>query len=97
MPNRAQETSESAPDFLLDITAEVCPLTFVRTKLLIERMAPGQTADVLLKGAEPLANVPRAVADQGHTVLALAPLPGTDDAHRLRLRKEPPRQARQPG
>lgn len=97
MPNRAQETPENAPDFLLDITAEVCPLTFVRTKLLIERMAPGQTADVLLKGAEPLANVPRAVTDQGHTVLALAPRSGHDDVHRLRLRKEPPRQAKRPG
>jgi TusA-related sulfurtransferase len=97
MPNRAQETSESAPDFFLDITAEVCPLTFVRTKLLIERMAAGQTADVLLKGAEPLANVPRAVADQGHTVLALVPVSGQNDTHRLRLRKERPRQAKPSG
>jgi TusA-related sulfurtransferase len=97
MPNTAQETPETAPDFLLDITAEVCPLTFVRTKLLIERMAPGQTADVLLKGAEPLANVPRAVADHGHTVLGLVPLPEPDGVHRLRLRKESPGQAKKAG
>jgi TusA-related sulfurtransferase len=58
-------------DFFLDITREVCPLTFVRTKLLIERMEPGQTAEILLRGAEPLSNVPRAVASQGHEILEL--------------------------
>jgi len=62
-------------------------MTFVRTKLLIERMAAGETATVLLRGSEPLANVPRAVAGQGHTVLELTPVPNSDDVHRLRLRK----------
>ncbi|MDP6884736.1 MAG: sulfurtransferase TusA family protein, partial [Rhodospirillales bacterium] len=37
-------------DLFLDITQEVCPLTFVKTKLLLERMAPGQTAAVRLGG-----------------------------------------------
>jgi TusA-related sulfurtransferase len=58
-------------EFQLDITDETCPLTFVRTKLLLERMAPGQVAVVRLKGAEPLDNVPKAVRDHGHTVLSL--------------------------
>ncbi|MGZ8995818.1 MAG: sulfurtransferase TusA family protein, partial [Rhodospirillales bacterium] len=35
-------------DFFIDITADVCPMTFVRTKLLIERMASGQTAEIRL-------------------------------------------------
>ena len=59
-------------DYELDITAEVCPMTFVRTKLLLERMAPGQTANIRLRGGEPLDNVPRAVRDHGHEVLRLA-------------------------
>ncbi len=58
-------------DFFLDITQEVCPLTFVKTKLLLERMAPGQTVAVRLRGAEPLENVPRSVRDHGHSVLSL--------------------------
>ena len=29
------------PDQTIDITAEVCPMTFVRTKLRLERMKPG--------------------------------------------------------
>ncbi|HMR29679.1 MAG TPA: sulfurtransferase TusA family protein [Geminicoccaceae bacterium] len=63
-------------DFELDICAEVCPMTFVRTKLLLERMVPGQTANIRLRGSEPVDNVPRAVRDHGHEVLSLTPLEG---------------------
>ena len=66
-------------------------MTFVRTKLMIEAMAPGDVAEVRLKGREPLENVPRSVAEHGHTVLALEPLESGDDPyrpHRLILRKE---------
>ena len=78
-------------DFELDITDQVCPLTFVRTKLMIERIPPGQVLAVRLKGEEPLRNVPRSVRELGHTVLSLAPeAPGGGGAgvHRLLLRKE---------
>ncbi len=89
MSNRDATSAEQAADYYLDITGEVCPLTFVRTKLLIERMAPEETALVLLRGSEPLSNVPRAVAGQGHVVLELQPLagPGEDGVYRLRFRK----------
>ena len=64
----------SQADYELDITAEVCPMTFVRTKLLLERMAPGETASIRLRGGEPLDNVPRAVREHGHEVLRLGPI-----------------------
>lgn len=78
-------------DFHLDITDQVCPLTFVRTKLQIERMAPGQILAVRLKGSEPLKNVPRSVRELGHTVLSLEPEDaggGPEAVHLLVLRKE---------
>jgi TusA-related sulfurtransferase len=75
----------------LDITQDTCPLTFVKTKILIERMAPGDTAVVRLRGAEPLGNVPRSVREHGHEVIGLEPAePGADapeDVHILTLRK----------
>lgn len=73
----------------LDITRDVCPLTFVKTKLLIERMAPGEEADVRLKGREPLDNVPRSVREHGHEVLSLAPAGDApdDEVYILRIRK----------
>lgn len=54
----------------LDITGDICPMTFVRTRLALDRMAPGETLRVRLKGDEPLRNVPRTAAEQGHAVLA---------------------------
>ena len=47
--------------YFLDITAEVCPMTFVKTRLLIEKMAAGETAEIHLVGEEPLENVPASV------------------------------------
>ena len=77
-------------DFFIDITDQVCPLTFVKTKLLIESMPIGKLAEVRLKGAEPMKNVPRSVEEHGHEVLALHPESNDDDAngvHLLLLRK----------
>ena len=77
------------PDHRLDITDQVCPMTFVRTKLLIERMRPGEIAEVRLNAGEPLQNVPRSVREHGHEVLSLAPEDPADAAgpHLLLLRK----------
>jgi TusA-related sulfurtransferase len=55
----------------IDITAETCPMTFVRTRLALDAMASGEILLVRLRGADPLANVPRAAADQGHDPLDL--------------------------
>ena len=63
-----------APDRELDIRTELCPMTFVRTRLALDRLSPGQVLLVRLRGAEPLANVPRTAKEQGHEVLSL-----TDD------------------
>jgi TusA-related sulfurtransferase len=69
----------------LDITAEVCPMTFVRTRLALDRMAPGQTLLVRLRGEEPLRNVPRTAQEQGHEVLSLET--GSDGVATLLLRR----------
>lgn len=58
------------PDYFLDITGELCPLTFVRTKLLLERMPAGSIAVIRLKGLEPLRNVPHALALAGHEIIS---------------------------
>jgi tRNA 2-thiouridine synthesizing protein A len=57
-------------DQLLDITREVCPMTFVRTRLALDRLTPGQTLLVRLRGEEPRVNVPRTAVEQGHFVLS---------------------------
>lgn len=74
-------------DYFLDITSDKCPMTFVRTKLLVERMAAGETAEVRLNAGEPLENVPRSLRELGHEVLQVAPEQPGASVHRLRLRK----------
>ena len=64
--------STSGTDYFIDITGDVCPLTFVKTKLLLERMPVGALATVRLKGVQPLDNVPRSVKAHGHEVISLA-------------------------
>ncbi len=90
--SRGEQVAQSAVDYFLDITGEVCPMTFVKTKLMIERMAPGEIVEVRLNAGEPLENVPRSVSEHGHVVLSLTP--ETSDAprgeatvYRLQVRK----------
>lgn len=61
-------------DAELDITGDSCPMTFVRTKVKLETMSPGALLCVRLNGGEPLVNVPRAVLDHGHGIVATEPL-----------------------
>ncbi|MBI3196296.1 MAG: sulfurtransferase TusA family protein [Rhodospirillales bacterium] len=72
------------PDHDIDITGEVCPMTFVRTKLKLERMLPGEILSVRLRGDEPLRNVPRAARDEGHTILGIE---ADGDTHIVTIRR----------
>jgi len=56
---------------MLDITAETCPMTFIKTKVALHGLVKGDTLEVLLCGEEPLRNVPRAVEESGDKVLAI--------------------------
>jgi tRNA 2-thiouridine synthesizing protein A len=80
-------TAAEEDDAQLDITTEICPMTFVRTRLALDRMAPGQTLLVRLRGEEPLRNVPRTAREQGHEVLSVTT--GADGVSLLRLRRGP--------
>ena len=72
------------PDQSIDITGEVCPMTFVRTKLKLERMRSGEVLSVRLRGEEPLRNVPRAAREEGHAVLGIE---ADGEAHIVTIRR----------
>jgi tRNA 2-thiouridine synthesizing protein A len=74
-------------DQVLDISGELCPMTFVRTRLALDRLAAGQTLLVRLKGEEPLKNVPRTATEQGHEILRQEP--ASDGTMLLLIRKGP--------
>lgn len=83
----AQSSTIATADREIDITGDLCPMTFVRTRLALDRMTPGQILQVRLRGEEPLRNVPRTAAEQGHAVLSLET--GVDGISVLRLRRGP--------
>ena len=53
----------------LDVTALRCPMTWVRTKVELERLEPGQTLEVTLPPGEAVENVPRSAREAGHAVV----------------------------
>jgi TusA-related sulfurtransferase len=53
----------------LDLKGEVCPYTFVKTKLALEEMEPGQVLRVTVDHPPAAENVPRSVSNRGHHVL----------------------------
>jgi len=52
----------------LDITDVTCPMTWVKTKLELERMGAGEELEVRCREGEALENVPRQARDAGHEV-----------------------------
>ncbi|SCA55877.1 SirA family protein [Candidatus Terasakiella magnetica] len=69
--NTAQnKEKELHADRFIDITSDTCPMTFVKTKLQIEKMQSGQVIEVLLNEGEPLKNVPLSAEELGHKVLS---------------------------
>jgi TusA-related sulfurtransferase len=72
-------------NYSLDITKDRCPMTFVKTKLKLETLEPGDTLEVLLTEGEPLEKVPKTAAEQGYTVLEQAHV--RDNIHRILIRK----------
>lgn len=57
----------------LDLAGEICPMTWVRTKLALEEMAPGDALEVWLDPGAPATSVPKSAAAEGHLVRTAAP------------------------
>ena len=52
----------------LDLSGVPCPMNWVRTKLALEQLAPGDSLLVVLDEGEPLESVPRSAREDGHEV-----------------------------
>ncbi|MEK6545932.1 MAG: sulfurtransferase TusA family protein [Nitrospinota bacterium] len=65
-------------DRILNIKGEVCPYTFVRSKLTLEEMEPGQILKVIVDHEPATKNVPRSMENEGNTVLDISKINETD-------------------
>ena len=65
-------------DKSIDIRGEVCPYTYVRSKLAIEGMQQGQMLEIILDQKPAVENVPRSMENEGHKILEVTQLNQTD-------------------
>ena len=68
----------------IDLRGVICPYNFVKTKLKLESMLPGEVLAVLLDAGEPIRNVPQSVQNEGHIVLSQE---SVENAFRIFIRK----------
>jgi tRNA 2-thiouridine synthesizing protein A len=57
------------PNKELNLTGDICPITFVKSKLMLEKMNAGEILKVTLDYAPSAVNVPRSLEHDGHQVL----------------------------
>ena len=57
----------------LDLSGEVCPFTFVRTKLRLEELPLGSELHILVDHAPAAENVPRSLAAEGQQIVSVSP------------------------
>lgn len=68
----------------IDVTAEKCPITFVKVKLRLEELETGEILEVALTEGKAVQNVPRSLRSEGHKILSLVHEEGV---YRLQVRK----------
>ena len=72
------------PHAELDLRGVICPYNFVKTKLKLDTMLPGQVLAVILDEGEPIRNVPQSVENEGHVILIQESL---GQSHRVLIQK----------
>lgn len=81
----------TAPPTPVDLRAYACPVTFVKTRIALDRLRPGEVLELWLPAGEPAESVPRSATEEGHRVLRVEPLGrGEPGAVRVLLQKGAP-------
>ena len=62
----------------INLKGEVCPYTFVKSKLALEDMDAGQVLRVIVDHLPAVDNVPRSMKNEGQEILEVGPISDTD-------------------
>jgi len=81
-----EKTNELKPDKTIDLKGEVCPYTFVKSKLALEEMGLDQVLEVVVDHEPAVENVPKSLKNEGQKVLAVDKINDTD--WKILVRKE---------
>lgn len=67
--SRRAESKQIEANEVLDIRGEVCPFTFIETKLKLEEMKSGEILEVITDHEPAARDVPKSVEQEGHEVI----------------------------
>lgn len=65
---KAAAAPEEKAQAFKDLRGVSCPMNFVKTKLELAKLSSGQLLRIFLDDGEPIDNVPRSVAEEGHRI-----------------------------
>lgn len=65
-------------DLEIDLRGEVCPYTFVKSKLALEELESGQILRIVVDHLPAVENVPRSMKNEGHEVLDVCQINDSD-------------------
>lgn len=68
----------------LDLRGVACPMNFVKAKVALEKVALGDSLDILLDEGAPINNLPASLRDQGQEILAIT---HEGPSYRLRIKR----------
>lgn len=68
----------------VNLQGVICPLNFVKTKIALEDLEPGDLLEVFLDEGSAMTNVPRSVKDEGHRIVKVELL---EEAFRIVIEK----------
>lgn len=68
---KEEESSETKAENvgLLDLKGTPCPINYVKVKLALEELSPGDILEVILDEGKPIDNVPKSLESDGHKIL----------------------------
>jgi tRNA 2-thiouridine synthesizing protein A len=58
----------------IDLLNEICPMTFVKTKLALEKINKGERIKVIYNSQEAKTNVPKSVIEMNHKIISITDL-----------------------
>lgn len=83
-----QESKTIQADRVVELRHEVCPFTFIKSKLALEEMQPGQILQVIVSHAPAAENVPRSMENEGHEIISVEQSGGSEWTITVRKKQE---------
>ena len=68
MDSQAKIEDGQKSDAQIDMRGTPCPINFVKTKLYLEKMMPGEILEVWLDSGEPIEQVPDGLTVEGYKI-----------------------------